>query len=144
MGLHHTVAVYLCVGTYLMNLFEIGLIFVFVHDIADILTYLVKAFAETRFGFLTASLFINLMIVWFYSRIYLLSHLIMEMWDLNDIIDFHSPIILPFFTYLLTCLLVLHCYWFILFVKIFFKFVVSGSTEDSQEKTEITEDDDSP
>ena len=138
MGLHHTVAVYLCVGAYLMNLMEVGVIFIFVHDIGDVLTYLVKGFAETRLNVLTASLFVILMVVWFYSRIYVLGYMIHQIWECQHSLDFHSPIMFNYIFYLLLILLVLHCYWFVLFVQIFLKYVTSGSTEDSQEKTEVT------
>lgn len=99
MGLHHLSGMFLLITAYLMNLIEGGVIIIFLHDIPDILTNLVKTAAETRFTFLTAGLFLNLMIIWAYTRIYLLSMFICELYSLGESIDFRSPIVMPFFCY---------------------------------------------
>jgi len=51
--------------------------------------------------------------------------------------EFGSPIVRPFFCYLLGCMYVLHCYWFQIFCKLLKKYAMTGETEDTQNKIEF-------
>jgi hypothetical protein len=114
MGLHHTVAIFLYSGAYLINFLEIGIVLSFLHDLSDIFTRSTQCLAETKYNTLTMFQFIICMIVWFYSRILLLPYFIYQTW-MEDKIDFHSPIFKPFGCFLLSNLFILHLYWFFLF-----------------------------
>ena len=72
MGLHHILSLYLYGGAYLYNLLEVGCVIAFLHDTADITTNVVKALAETKLKMPTAIVFITHMVIWFYTRNFLL------------------------------------------------------------------------
>ena len=135
MGLHHIVAMYLFGGCYLFNAWEIGSIVALLHDIADVTTGIVKCLAETRFGTATAVMFVTHMIIWAYTRLYLLPWMIYMIWTTP--VDHFSPVVIPSFVYLLSCMFLLHWYWFLLFCRLLKKYTTSGSTEDEQSKTSV-------
>jgi hypothetical protein len=132
MGLHHIVAIYLYGGCYLFNAWEVGGVLALVHDIADVTTGAVKALAETRFSSAAAVFFVSHMSIWFYTRMTILPWSIYLVWITP--VDFGTWYVMPTFCYLLTCMFVLHCYWFWLFTKLLNKYMSSGSTEDTQSK----------
>lgn len=72
MGLHHIIALYLFGGGYLLNAWEVGAVISFLHDIADIFVSIVKMLAETKYNQRTANIMWVVMILWFYTRIFLL------------------------------------------------------------------------
>lgn len=135
MGLHHIVTLYLFSGCYMCNVWEIGSVIAFLHDIADITTNIVKAFAETNYGNTTAVIFVTHMSIWFYTRNFLLPYMIYKIYVMPDISFKGEALIQPFFCYLLSLMFMLHCFWFYMFISMISKFVKSGSTEDEQSKT---------
>lgn len=127
MALHHIVAFYLFSGCYLCNVWEMGSVIAFLHDVADITTNIVKALAETKYGNVTAGFFVYHMAVWFYTRNLLLPYFIKLMLiDLGNTDFAGETLIIPMFAYLLSCMFLLHCYWFFLFIKMMHKFVSKG------------------
>ena len=129
-ALHHIVTIYLFGGCFLCNVWEIGSVIAFLHDIADITTNIVKCLAESSFKTCTAIVFILHMFIWFYTRNLLLPYMIYCILFVFEM-DFGGQwLIQPFFGYLLGCMFLLHCYWFTLFVKMLSKYCKSGSTED--------------
>jgi len=130
MGLHHIVAIYLFGGAYLYNAWEVGSVVAFLHDIADITTNITKASAESRFKTPTAIVFVTHMLIWFYTRNIILPYCIYGIYVVKDV-DFGSPIVQPFFCYLLGCMFLLHCYWFSMFCSMLHKYTSTGSTEDT-------------
>ena len=138
MGLHHILSLYLYGGSYLYNFIEAGSVIAFLHDIADITTNIVKTLAETKYKKTTAFVFVYHMFIWFYTRNLQLPILIYQLITFkNNDKYFGSPIIMPFFCYMLSCLFMLHTFWFYLFLKHLLKFVKTGATEDEQNKTEV-------
>lgn len=135
MGLHHIVAIYLFGGCYLFNAWEIGGVIALLHDIADVTTGIVKCLIETRFSSAAAVFFVTHMAIWFYTRNMILPYCIYMIWITP--VEFGSSIVMPTFCYLLSCMLMLHCYWFMLFCKLLKKYAISGSTEDTQSKLNI-------
>jgi hypothetical protein len=135
MGLHHIVAIYLYGGCYLFHAWNIGGVIALIHDIADITTGIVKALAETRFGNAAAVSFVIHMMLWFYTRLLLLPWSIYKIW-VSDV-DLGHAIVMPTFCYLLGCMFLLHCYWFMLFAKLLKKYTQTGSTEDTQSATKL-------
>ena len=133
MGLHHIVAMYLFGGCYLFNAWGIGGIIALLHDIADVGTGAAKCLAETKYGNVTAVVFVTLMCVWFYTRLIILPYMMYMIWITP--VDMGSPIPIPCFIYLLGCMFLLHCYWFMLFCKMLKKYTTTGATEDIQSKT---------
>ena len=80
MALHHIVSLYLFGGYYLFNAWETGAVVALLHDIADITANLVKLLAESKFKTSTAVVFVIHMIVWFYTRLFLLPLFIYQIW----------------------------------------------------------------
>ena len=129
MALHHIVAIYLFGGCYLFNAWEVGGTIAFLHDIADITTSLVKTLVETKAEMATLVTFLTHMAIWFYTRNLNLPYMIYQIW--NHPVDMGSPIVKPFFCYLLGCMFLLHCYWFSLFVMMLAKYASKGTREDA-------------
>lgn len=128
MGLHHIVSIYLFGGCYLFNAWETGAVIAFLHDIADVLTGVVKFLSESVFKTTAGVVFVILMIIWCYTRCLVLPYLIYQIWIMP--VDFQSDLVKPFFCYLLGCMCCLHFFWFSMFLRLFHKYVKVGSTED--------------
>lgn len=79
------------------------------------------------------------MAVWFYSRMVVLP------WTIYTLhvtpVDMGWKYTMPTFCYLLSCMFMLHCYWFMLFCRMLSKFVSSGVAEDIQSKTVVKDND---
>lgn len=73
MGLHHVIALFSCVGAYMLNIWETAILIAFIHDIAEVITTIVKTLAETHFHNASAFMFIYLMVTWFYTRVFVFS-----------------------------------------------------------------------
>lgn len=76
MGLHHIVALFLCVGAYLSNIWETAILVAFVHDMAEVVVKTCKSLAETHFRNLTFSMFLYLNAIWLYTRIFCYSQFV--------------------------------------------------------------------
>jgi len=74
MTLHHVVAMYLFFGYYMGNLWRIGTVIAYLHDIADVTAMASKTLSETPFSNLTAVVFLFNMSVWFYTRLFVLPY----------------------------------------------------------------------
>lgn len=127
MTLHHMVTVFLLGGCYLYNAWEIGAVIVLLHDIADITTSMIKVLAETNFKYSTLAVTLLNLGLWGWTRNYGLYHAISKIWETQ--IDFGTPFNLYMFVFLLSCLLMLHYWWFYLFIKAIWKFIKKGSTD---------------
>jgi len=128
MALHHIVTIYLMGGQYLFNVWEIGAVISYLHDVTGITTYIIKTLTETNVKLTLALVFVAHMALWFYTRLMVLPMLIYQITTIS--MDFGSPIVKPFFCYMLSCLVILHAYWFIMFVNMLSKYVKTGATED--------------
>ena len=135
MVLHHTVAIYLYGGSYLFNVWETGAVIAYIHDFTDITVSMIKILTETRYKNATAAVFINHILVWGYMRNWVFPQLIYTCWITP--IDFGHWCILPIYVFMLSCLLLLHWHWMILFLKLLVKFATTSSYEDVMEKTEV-------
>ena len=80
MSLHHLAAIYLFGGLYLYNVWEIGAVIAYLHDIADITTHIVKTLADTDYQMATVVTFLTHLCIWFYTRNILLPYYIYTIW----------------------------------------------------------------
>ena len=128
MGLHHILAVQLYGGSYILNLWEQGAIVVLIHDLSDITISICRALSQTIYQHLAAVLFISNMAVWVYTRMVVFPYLIYTNF-ISDA-DFGWNLTLPTICALLSCLFLLHCYWFMLFCKMVTNYAKTGKTED--------------
>jgi hypothetical protein len=110
MTLHHTVALYLYGGSYMFNVWETGAVIAYLHDLTDIFVSSTKMVAETEFKVTTVVVFITNMTLWFYIRLIVFPYLIYTCYITP--IDFGHWCILPIYIYLLSCLFLLHIFWF--------------------------------
>ena len=134
MALHHIVTIYLYCGCYMMNCTEIGAVIAFLHDIADITTPFCKGLGETKFKNATIIVFITNMLLWAYTRNVVFPYIIYNI-IFNIGCDFNGePLVRPYFSYLLTCLAVLHYYWMYMIFKLLHNYIKTDQTEDLQNK----------
>lgn len=77
MGLHHIVCICLFGYCYVTNIWEIGAVIAFLHDIADMPTNLARMLGDTRYKYTSAIVFVTMMLTsWFWTRCYVLPHMI--------------------------------------------------------------------
>jgi hypothetical protein len=69
MMLHHGLTVVLMVGSYLINLVEIGVLVIYIHDIADVWGHLGKCFGDTHFTYVKYFNAVSMWGGWLYSRL---------------------------------------------------------------------------
>ena len=115
MLLHHLVTVFLFSFSYLSNQM-IGGPVTFLHNWADVTTSFTRIWSDTHyFKPIALPSFIFTVMVWFYSRLFVFATLIYSYLSIDFYVQ--SPIMQPIFGFLLSCLYVLHVYWFSLFMK---------------------------
>jgi len=148
MLLHHIVTATLYVGYLQSNFTCIGTLIAFEQDLADVLVQLSKMFSSTRFKKLTISLFLSMVVVWAYTRLYVLPMLIYSI--VSDLIPNHMVHTDPswlFTSYVylmsgfLTCIYLLCIWWFMLFLKMIAEIVTTGKAEDGQQRVESSKED---
>ena len=71
MMFHHLVTLYLYSFSYLTNTL-IGAVIAYIHDIGDAFVSLTRVFAESEYKKTTAATFTLTLIVWFYTRLWML------------------------------------------------------------------------
>jgi very-long-chain ceramide synthase len=129
MLLHHLVTIYLFGFSYLSNQM-IGGPVTFLHNWADVAISFTRIWSETKFAnSIALPSFLIMLIIWFYTRLYVFGHLIYSYYSLE--IYTKSPYMQPNFILLLCCLLMLHVYWSILFVKILYGAIFKNMREDT-------------
>jgi ceramide synthetase len=139
---HHITTCALVAGSYVMSCYRVGLIVMFIHDSSDILVditqFLNHAHMEgPQFHFVLEAFFMSAVAGWFFTRLYYLPFKVLK----SILFDCHSrcaskfpgqpwkyPICegAPAFTWsviLLSVLIVMHIWWFYLFLVILVKVV---------------------
>lgn len=137
---HHVVTLFLIVYSYQLNFMKVGCMVFLVHDINDIFMEAAKMARYCGKPSLCTALFIVFMLSWFASRIYYFPvyiirscltepiTLVAEVYNINP--NPHYAL----FNGLLIFLFGLHCYWSYLILRIAYKQVRSGVTEDIREE----------
>jgi hypothetical protein len=134
MLMHHVAAAGLisimCFGNWL----SIGCTIAFLHDIADIFGAVVKALSQTDYTKVTVPFFLCVMVVWGYTRNYLLvkyiHFIVTELWHCFPAAYAQYNFVTIGATINLGGMLILHYYWYWLFIKILIFYKKSGKTED--------------
>ncbi|TDH67484.1 hypothetical protein CCR75_008570 [Bremia lactucae] len=140
MLLHHVATILLMSGSYLSNYVAFGALVLFTHDIGDVFGYGIKSIVDTGNTPLVAMMYLLLLASWGYTRLYVLPyHLIFSAVVVvsQDIIDgtFAKPMIA-----MLCMLMVLHVYWYILFLVMGYILLKKGVAEDIQQKLEESDE----
>lgn len=110
---------------------RIGSLVLFLHDIADVMAYSVKAVVDTKYTALTLSAYAGLLVAWGYTRLYVFPFHVIA----HSMIP-GSPQSFVWITsyFMIWTLQMLHIYWYILFLIMGYRFAVSGKTVDIQQK----------
>jgi len=137
MMLHHTCAVLLVLFSYFSNFLRIGSLVLFVHDIADVFGYALKAMVDTKHVKITLTLYACLLVVWAYARFYCFPALIIS--GIYDAIksvnqEWYIALEWSYFLGMLYILLFLHIYWYALFLLAGYSYTRTGVTQDLQHK----------
>ena len=132
MSFHHSVTIYLMIGSYMFNVWECGAVISFIHDFTDMVCHFLKASSHTTFDVVTIPTFIFFLLSWGYMRNIILPICIYQNWNSGVFAEY--PILLPIYCYFLSCLVILHYYWYSIFLKILYKLATEGATDDLQNK----------
>lgn len=117
MMLHHGATVLLYGLSYYCNRVESGAIIMFLHDWADIPTGFTRCFSETTFTNLSILNAVLMLVSWLYTRLIIFPQVIYA--TSLDTFEGRDNTFQYFTTTMLTCLLILHFYWFyVLFLAI--------------------------
>jgi ceramide synthetase len=130
MLLHHLMTVALIGLAYFMNYVAISVIVLMVHDFSDVFGYIVRVFVDTNFKVVTLAAYLGLLISWLYLRLVVFPFdIIYYGLYLNlEIFDLPGTILLAV---MLHCLVVLHLYWYYLFIQMGLKFLKTKTTQDT-------------
>lgn len=130
MLLHHLMTVALVGLAYFMNYVAISILVLLVHDLSDVFGYLVRIFIDTEYKNFAVLCYVGLLMSWLYFRLIVLPFEIMRFGIyLNPIIqDLNGYLLLAV---MLHCLIILHVYWYYLFIQMGIKFIKTKSAEDT-------------
>jgi len=134
MLLHHLIAIFLVCFSFMCNMVRAGSLVLLVHDLADLPGYAVKSSADTRNTGLTLTLYITLLLVWGYCRLYVFPIDIIWSGMFESAVSGATGAELPrlFMIGMLYILQLLHIFWYYLFIKMGFHFLTRGETQDLQ------------
>jgi hypothetical protein len=118
MLLHHSVTMFLYGFSYMFNIWEPAVVIAYLHDVSDIPVCLTRLFVETDYKKLTVIWFLTNAACWFYVRLLVFPQLVYTIWVTP--VDLGHWCVLPIYVFMLSCLVVLHAYWFYMFVYIFY------------------------
>ncbi|KAG6942714.1 hypothetical protein JG688_00017962 [Phytophthora aleatoria] len=136
MLLHHLVTIILIGGSYLANYCAMGALVTFTHDIGDVTGYAIKSVVDTGNTPLIVAMYVVLLVSWGYTRLYVYPfHLI---YNAIFVIPEANPHVVGIFLHpgntLLCMLVVLHVYWYGLFLVMGYTLIRKGLAEDIQDK----------
>ncbi len=109
---------------------RVGALVLFLHDIADVMAYSVKAVVDTRYTYVTLSAYAGLLAAWGYTRLYVFPFYVIP----HAVVP--GELTVAFLTgyAMIWTLQALHLYWYTLFLIMGYRFAVSGKTVDIQQK----------
>ena len=154
---HHFSTILLVVLSYMAGYNQMGCLINFLHDQADITLSILKVILESKYKITSVVMAIVNTIVWWITRCYLLPIVVYQtifvyldtIWIIDGKLHEDRMYIKPY-VYLasvfLGCLIFLHWYWFLLFLKGFYVYATKGKVDDpvstvkKQEKKENKKD----
>lgn len=123
---------------------RIGSMVFWMHDLSDVPVDLAKLANFMKKKTATVIAFFTLCIVWIITRLYAFPFIIwkaaftqsIEMHELQNVPMHYLYMMQPIFVYLLGMLVLLHCFWFGMFIKMGYVLVTTGKAADYSEKSE--------
>ena len=133
MSLHHVVTMYLLLFSYMYNVWECGAVISFIHDFTDFIGHWTKVVAQLEhFDNVTYYSFAMVMVTWGWARNIVFPMCIYYLYTPG--IFEEGDVTIRIYTYYLSCLVVLHYYWFNLFIRVISKAKYEGKYVDLQSK----------
>mmetsp|Transcript_4972 Transcript_4972/g.10893 ORF Transcript_4972/g.10893 Transcript_4972/m.10893 type:complete len:320 (-) Transcript_4972:287-1246(-) len=141
MLLHHMTTLFLLVFSYMMNFARVGSLVLFVHDVSDVPTYLAKIFVDSKYKVMTFLCLLMMLASWGYLRLYVFPMYIINstMFESVEVLRREDIIGWYFFNGMLCILCVLHVYWYSMFIRMGYHYVVKGETKDMQANLQAME-----
>ncbi|KAI9920038.1 hypothetical protein PsorP6_015364 [Peronosclerospora sorghi] len=138
MLLHHLVTLILIGGSYLANYTTFGALVVFAHDLGDIVGYAIKAIVDTGCRPLLVLVYGALLVSWAYTRLYVFPYRLVYIGrvTLQEVQPDFNVVYTETMIITLSLLIVLHVYWYFLFLVMGYVLVSKGVAEDIQQKVE--------
>ena len=141
MLLHHSTTLLLISLAYFMNYIPVSHQVLFLHDISDLFMDAGRATSDTPFHAFTTVMGIGVVTSWAYTRLYLFPfHLIHYAYFYNSAPEeeLYGKHLLAA---MLGTLLILHIYWFVLIVKMFFNLAVKKKHVDVEDRFDAKKQD---
>jgi len=129
MLIHHIATAILIFVSYIRGDIRIGVVILFIHDVTDIANSLVKMVNHIRWKKTAGLVFLFVMIGWFYWRIIIFAKVIYQTATNPHTTEISKKICVP----LLVTLLILHMYWYYLFIQIFTQYFSHSNAIDLTE-----------
>lgn len=121
---HHIITCILIYVSWIHDKMEPGTMVLFLHDVPDIPTGLLKFFYSTGKKIPTLMCFLAMCVTWIYFRIWLMSNMAWAVNQNPNGLHDQSPNNLMYWCgFLLWALVCLHCFWFSLFIRMGSKFL---------------------
>jgi len=135
---HHIVTIALVMVSYNYGLMRIGLLVLTVHDSSDIVIDLLKMSNYLERETITACIFITNLVTWVYLRLYCYPFWVMHAASIASW-EHATRESLPYLPWLFTntllgVLVVLHVYWYALFIRMLIHLIRDGSSKKAAEK----------
>eukprot|EP00911_Craspedida_sp_UC1_P000192 UC1_evm1s150 len=140
MCIHHFAAIFLILFSYVGPYIRVGTLVLLVHDIPDIVSYLIKAVVDTKWTWLSVAVWGLLVTSWGFARLYVFPlYIIADCYTGGHQAIQGHPGLAPLYFFmvtLLSTLQVLHMWWYSMFIWMFASYVYSGKTVDTQQRTD--------
>jgi hypothetical protein len=127
MILHHFLTIGLISLSYLTNYSTFGMVILFLHDLSDVPGMVTKVFSETIYTKTAVTAFLICIVMWFYLRLLYFPYVIYVLLTTKPVTPFNMSETFAFF---LSLLVVLHYYWFNMFMKILLFYKRKGDADD--------------
>jgi len=134
MVLHHVVTLFLICFSYLNNFTRIGSLVFFTHDFPDLFGYAIKSVVDTNVIGLIITAYSALLVSWGFGRLFVFPAYIIRTGFNANVLSGTSLDGYLLLNVLMVVLLVLHLYWYSLFLKMGFTMMSSGKAEDIVDK----------
>lgn len=133
MSLHHLVHLSVSASYLMANIIPVGIFIGFIHDVSDVLISVSKGFHLAGYKNTSVITFLLMQVIFIAMRLMALPTIILFLIDLRYAED--RAYLQPYMTMswiFVSCLLVLHCFWQLLFFKMTYMAIFKGEVRDIQ------------